>query len=188
MRTGTATTTSPSRGNSPASRFLAVAAALGLTFAVAGCGEGVSDASGFAAEDGQTAQTAEEDAPLAASETSEEEGTVTSARNDKSSEQRAAPDGQPLMAASGQPLGEVDNLVIDKQSAQLFAVVAVDDAVPADVSVVAIPLQQMQLEQDQLRVGPSPQQITTDMAYTQGQYQPIELGVPLREYEVVSGT
>lgn len=92
--------------------------------------------------------------------------------------------GQQLMSSGQQPLGKVSDLVVDKQSKQLFAVVEVGDAASGDVSVIVIPLQQIQLAQNQLRAGLSPQQITPDMAYKQGQYQPIQLNVPLQEYAV----
>jgi hypothetical protein len=88
--------------------------------------------------------------------------------------------GQPLMGPKGQQVGKISDFVTNKQRNRLFAVIQLKGN---SSKVVVVPLQQLQMKQGKLQSQQGMQKIKQDPTYKKGQYQPIELSVPLRQFK-----
>jgi hypothetical protein len=94
--------------------------------------------------------------------------------------------GQQVVDSQGKEIGEVIDMVISKQNENVFAVVDVGGVAAGKAKGVLAPVEIIKLEQGNLTTNTSKQTLAKGPAYNEGQYQPIELDVPIGEFTSVT--
>lgn len=94
--------------------------------------------------------------------------------------------GEQLVDSQGKKIGEVVDMVVSKQNKHIFAVVDIGGAGAGKAKGVLAPIQVIKLAQGKLTASASKQAVAKGPAYNEGKYQPIKLGIPIREYASVT--
>ncbi|MFD2189319.1 PRC-barrel domain-containing protein [Pistricoccus aurantiacus] len=88
--------------------------------------------------------------------------------------------GNQLMDSQDQPAGEIDDVVLDKQSKDLYAVVMIDGGPNEGVLVL---INEIQNQQGKLKTNMSADELKQAQTYNEDEYQPIQLDRQLSEYQ-----
>ncbi len=90
--------------------------------------------------------------------------------------------GEQIVSSQGQELGEIIDVVANKQNKDVYAVVDVGGTGAGAAKGVTVPVSQIKIKQGKLTTNQSAQAIQQAAAYNETQYQPIKLNIPISEF------
>ncbi|MDQ3797294.1 MAG: PRC-barrel domain-containing protein [Pseudomonadota bacterium] len=95
--------------------------------------------------------------------------------------------GQQIVGSQGERLGEIIDMAINKQNKDVYAVVGVGGTSAGEAKGVVVPIKQIKLKQGKLIANKTKQALQQAQAYNEGQYQPIELNIPISKFASIEG-
>ena len=90
--------------------------------------------------------------------------------------------GQEVVGPRGEEIGEITDLVFNKQDRRVYAVVQTNALLGLGGEAVVLPVDQLQVKQNQVRTNKTDQELAQAPDYRPGQYQPIKLNIPIGEF------
>lgn len=90
--------------------------------------------------------------------------------------------GKDLMGKDGESVGEITDLVVDKKSKKIFAVVDVGGVSSGQAKGIVVAMEKISLKQGELMGEKSASELKKSQGYTEGEYQPIQLDRPVSDF------
>lgn len=90
--------------------------------------------------------------------------------------------GQEIVGRRGEEIGEITDLVFNKQDRRVYAVVQTNAFLGLGGEAVVLPIDQLQIKQERVRTNKTDQELARAPDFRRGQYQPIKLDIPLGEF------